>query len=284
MKQYIPFLVGFFIFTGCEDVIEVDAPSEPSRLSVDALIRIDENQSVTTAVVNVSLTSSFFGTTEAAELDLITISNSDYDPMGPSDQNFIELIEIGPGRYEASKNTSFFTDGELELSITYDDISYRASTRYVPTAPIDRLEQGKGKLFTGDETEVLVAFTDDPNRSDYYLFDFDFNEYLVTEDEFYQGQTFEFSYFYNDEIETGREIEISILGVDQPFYNYMNQLIVQAGGDQGPFQTPSATVRGNSLQVADGDSSEDSDINNRTNFALGYFAVCQTFSESIEIE
>lgn len=284
MKQCISILVGFFIFTGCEDVIEVDAPSEPPRLSVDALIRIDESRSATTAAVNVSLTSSFFGTTEAAELELITISNSDYESMGPSDQNFIELKEIAPGRYEASKNTSFFTDGDLVLSITYDGISYRASTRYVPTAPIDRLEQGNGELFTGDETEVLVAFTDDPSRSDYYLFDFDFNEYLVTEDEFYQGQTFEFSYFYDDEIETGREIEISILGVDQPFYNYMNQLIVQAGGDQGPFQTPSATIRGNIIQVSDGDSSQDLEVNSRNNFALGYFAVCQTFSESIEIE
>ncbi|WKX75387.1 hypothetical protein [Zobellia laminariae] len=83
-------------------------------------------------------------------------------------------------------------------------------------------------------------------------------------------------------------IDISILGVDRAFYNYMNQIIVQSGGDQGPFQTPSATVRGNILNVT---NIEDlSDLDNlassidQENFALGYFAVCQTFTKSITIE
>lgn len=284
MIRFFLIFTGVLLFMGCEDVVEIDTPTEPPRLSVDALIRIDVNKPITNATVSVALTSSFFRESEVAELEKIVIQNVDYESSGPSDLNFIVLNETVPGRYEASKRTSFFTNGELQLLITYAGSQYVASTRYVPTTPIDQLKLGEGELFTGDETEVLVSFTDDPNRSDYYLFDFDFNEYLVTEDEFYQGQTFEFSYFYDDAIETGREIEISILGVDKNFYNYMNQLIVQAGGDQGPFQTPSATVRGNIIQVANGDGSENSEIDNRDNFALGYFAVCQRFSETIEIE
>ena len=108
------------------------------------------------------------------------------------------------------------------------------------------------------------------------MFDFDFNEYLVSEDEFYQGQPFEFSYFYDDGVQSGMEVQISLIGVDEPFFNYMNQVIVQSGGDQGPFQTPSATVRGNILNV--------SDENGTDNFALGYFAVCQTYTQSITLE
>jgi hypothetical protein len=53
----------------------------------------------------------------------------------------------------------------------------------------------------------------------------------------------------------------------------MNQLIVQSGGDQGPFQTPAATVRGNIINT-----------NNLDNFALGYFAVCQEYVETIVLE
>ncbi len=285
MRRYIPIFSVFLLFMGCEDVVEIDTPAEPPRLSVDALIRIDESEPITKAVVEVNLTSSFFDDTEAADLDEIIIQNSDYESSGPSDQNFIVLTESSPGRYEAFKNTSFFTDGRLELSITYGNDRYLASTQYVPAVPIDNLKQGEGELFTGDETEILVSFTDSPVRDDFYLFDFDFNEYLVTDDGFYQGQTFEFSYFYDEDVEPGMEISVEILGIDEPFFNYMNQLIVQAGGDQGPFQTPSATVRGNIVNITNSDNTGGSDSqDNRNNFALGYFAICQTFSESIRIE
>ena len=285
MKRFIFLSTVLLLLTSCEDVVEIDAPSEPPRLSVDALIRINENDFATNVVITAGLTSSFFGNISPANLDSIIIRNNDYIPLSSSDQNFIVLNEVSPGRYEGNKNTSFFTEGILELLITYDENQYLAITRYVPAVPIDKLEQGEGMLFTGNETEVLVAFTDNVNRDDFYLFDFDFDEFLVTEDEFYQGQTFEFSYFYDEDVRPGREINVSLLGVDETFYNYMNQLIVQAGGDQGPFQTPSATVRGNIVNVTNSLDSESLDnIDDRNNFALGYFAVCQTFRQSIVIE
>ncbi|WP_373519871.1 DUF4249 family protein, partial [Pricia sp.] len=221
-----------------------------------------------------------------AELQQITILNPDYEPKSALDQNFIVLTKTAPGRYEGAKNTTFFTGGgTFELSIEYNNERYLALTEYVPTAPIDTLLQGDGTLFSGEETEILVSFTDSPERDNFYLFDFDFNEYLVTEDEFYPGQTFQFSYFYDEEVKSGRNIDIAILGVDESFYNYMNQLLVQAGGDQGPFQTPSATVRGNIINVTNIDNTNSFDnVDDRNNFALGYFAICQTFSESILIE
>lgn len=285
MKRYILLGTALLLLMSCEDVIEIDAPSEPPRLSIDALIRIDDSESTTDVVITAGLTSSFFGDISTADLDSIIIRNNDYVPMSSLDQNFMILNETNSGRYEGSKDTSFFTEGTVELSILYGDDRYLATTRYAPGVPIDKLSQGDGTLFTGDETEVLVAFTDNANRNDFYLFDLDFNEYLVTEDEFYQGQTFEFSYFYDEEVEPGRRIIVSLLGVDEGFYNYMNQLIVQSGGDQGPFQTPSATVRGNIVNVTNSlDSDGLANINARNNFALGYFAICQTFSESIVIE
>lgn len=56
----------------------------------------------------------------------------------------------------------------------------------------------------------------------------------------------------------------------------MNQLIQQSGADNGPFSTPATTVRGNIVNV--GDTAESN------NFALGYFAICQTFSDSLLIK
>ncbi|MBG49499.1 MAG: hypothetical protein CML05_14530 [Pseudozobellia sp.] len=277
MRKYLLIIPVLFLITSCEDVVEIDTPTEPPRLFVDAVIRVDTEMEMTNVSFTVGETSNFFDEPQPAELNEIQITNIGYESNNVEDTNILVLTQTIPGQYEGSKNTSFFTDGnELQLRIDHNGVIYSATTNYVPTSPISRLEQGEGSLFTGDETEILISFTDSPGRDDYYLFDFDFNEYLVSEDEFYQGQPFEFSYFYDDGVQPGMEVQISLIGVDEPFFNYMNQVIVQSGGDQGPFQTPSATVRGNILNV--------SDENGTDNFALGYFAVCQTYTQSITLE
>ncbi|WP_276167154.1 DUF4249 family protein [Zobellia alginiliquefaciens] len=285
MKKLIYILCMFLIFTACEDVIDVDVPTDKSRLTVDALMRIDTTQASSTyyAEVKVSASSNFFESIEPAELEQISITNLETEET-------IALFEtfIGSGVYQSQTTIDFMTSGELVLYMEYEDSKYAARTTYVPSVPIRKLVQGDATLFSGEETEIIVAFDDQPNRTDFYLFDFDFNEYLVTEDTFYPGSTFEFSYFYDDDVKDGMEIDISIIGVDRSFYNYMNQLIVQSGGDQGPFQTPSATVQGNIFNVTDVEDLSDldnlADVVDQENFALGYFAVCQTFDKSITIE
>lgn len=277
MKRIIIVVFAIFSCFSCEDVIEVDVPSDQPRLMVDALMRIDTtiNSSLYTAKVKVGTTSDFFSEIEPAELEEITISNQ---TLGET--IVLNKTQTESGVYSQDTSIEFMTSGTLVLQIRHEGQEYTATTNFVPTVPIDNLEQGEGTLFSGEETEILISFTDLAGRDDFYLFDFDFNEYLVTEDEFYQGQTFSFSYFYDDGLDAGRSLEVSILGVDEPFYNYMNQLIVQAGGDQGPFQTPAATVLGNVINT----SPDLNESERRDNLALGYFAVCQTYSESLTIE
>ncbi|WP_299536339.1 DUF4249 family protein [Ulvibacterium sp.] len=287
----------FLIFIGCEDVVEVDLPEVDSRLFIDAFIRIDESDPTTRVRVNAGLTSSFFDDIPPADLQNITIVNLD-QLDGTGIPSFITLNQTSPGIYEGQEDTSFFTSGRLLLSITHEDQNYAALTNYVPAVPIEQLSQGDETLFSGDETEIIISFIDAPDRQDFYLFDLDFDEYLVSEDLFYEGQRFEFSYFYDDGLDEGEELQISLMGVDIGFYNYMNQLIVQSGGDQGPFQTPTATVRGNIINVT-GVDINDIDFENidsleevegidpenvREGFPLGYFAVSQSFSSSLIIE
>lgn len=279
---FIPALL--FLLSACEDPIEVDVPQEPPRLIVDALIPLDLSQSFQVARVRVGLTDSFFGQIPPAELRQISITNIDM-PSTFENPNYIVLLEASPGVYERSKATEFFTSGRLVLQIDYEDQRYLAQTQFVPTVPLDNIEQGDGTLFEGNETEVIVSFTDDGSRDDFYLLDFDFDEYLVTEDEFYQGQSFQFSYFYDDRLDPGREISIRIMGVDEQLYTYMDQLIEQSGDSQGPFQTPGATVRGNIINVTDIDNTDNFDnVDNPNNFALGYFAVVQEFVRPFTIQ
>lgn len=285
MKRIIIIFLVLISFASCEDVIEVDTPSEPPRLVVDGIVRIDTSEAFTTARIKISASSSFFDENTPVSPDLVMIQNVQYEPSFVGEANYIMLEEIEPGVYESAKRTRFFTEGRLDLYINYNNERYYAATSFVPSAPIDSLRQGTETLFSEDETEIIVSFTDNAERDDFYIFDFGFNEYLVTEDEFYQGQTFEFSYFFDDGLEPGTELNISLLGVDESFYNYMNQIIVQAGGDQGPFQTPAATVRGNVFNVTGIDNIEVSDnVERSNNFVLGYFAVVQEYKRTIVIE
>lgn len=285
MKRIIIIFLVLISFVSCEDVIEVETPGESPRLVVDGIVRIDTAEAFTTARIKISTSSSFFDENTPVSPDLVMIQNVQYEPSFVGEANFIMLEEIEPGVYESAKRTRFFTDGRLDLYINYNDERFYAATNFVPSVPIDSLRQGTEILFSEDETEIIVSYTDNGERNDFYIFDFGFNEYLVTEDEFYQGQTFEFSYFYEDGLDAGTELNISLLGADEGFFNYMNQVIVQSGGDQGPFQTPAATVRGNVFNVTGLDNIEVLDnVERSNNFALGYFAVIQEYKKTIVIE
>ncbi len=276
MKNIVILFLCFIIF-GCQDVIEVDLPTEEPRLVIDALIRLEEMDNPSVLIqIKASLTSSFFDDLSPAQLQEITLTNTQSGSV-------IVLEESIPdtGVYENEWDLEELTQGELELAIQYGGQTYLAKTKYVPAVPLDSLEQGTTTLFGDDETEVVLTFTDNGEREDYYLFDFDFGEYLVSEDEFYQGKRFQFSFFYDSKLEDERLLTISILGIDQDFFNYMNQLIQQSGADNGPFSTPATTVKGNIINVT---NTSDSDSTNKSNFALGYFAICQTFSDTLLIK
>lgn len=270
-------LLLFLSMVACQDVIDVDLPTEDPRLVIDALVRIDDTYRPKTLVrVKASLSSSFFDSVQPARLQEIVLSN-----LGNNTYIVLQEKPIGSGIYEAEWDTNQLLDGTLQLLIHHNDQSYRANTAYVSAVPIDSLKQGTNSLFGDDETEVLISFTDIGEQENFYLLDFDFGEYLVTEDEFYQGQQFEFSYFYDKELKDGTEIEISLMGVDKVFYNYMNQLLQQTGPSGGPFSTPAATVRGNIINTTVVDPSNPTV--NKDKFALGYFAVCQVYSSTITI-
>lgn len=279
MRSYFYCLVVALSCFSCEDVVDVDLATDPPRLVVDALIRVDSSKPSTMATVKVGLTSSFFSNNTTAAPELITIENLDYIPDGDFDTAILVLSAVAPGMYQNTASTRFFTTGTLELNIRYNKQTYTAQTVYAPTTPINSISQGDGTLFSDVETEIIVSFFDNPEQDNYYIFDFDFDEYLITDDAFYQGQNFEFSYFYDDTMNIGNTVTIGVLGATKSFYNYMDELIVQAGGNQGPFQTPVATVRGNIVNVTPQEGTSATE-----DFALGYFAVVQEFRTEFTIQ
>lgn len=293
------FLLGLFLLFichSCEDVITIETPSEAPRLVVDGLIRVDRSEEFIPIEITVSLTNNFFEEISPTSLENIEIIAEEVENgtvVRTSSSSLAEEIN-GSGRYIPDPGLSTdqriptaILNGEVNfvLRITHQGRRYMAQTNFVPTVPIDTVVQGNGTLFNGDETEAIISFTDNPDRNDYYIFDLGFGDFLVTEDEFYQGQQFEFSWFYDQQFESGRELEISILGADEAFYSYMDQLIEQGGDSQGPFQVPAATVRGNIFDITDLDNIDAIDNVQQPNvFPLGYFAIVQEYKQTLTIE
>ncbi len=288
MKKIIStfiFLLVMFMFSSCEDVIQVDVPSEAPRLIIDAVVRVDTSLDFNPVKVKVSLTNSFFGSIPPASLQQITMNNLDNPMSGGADSPALIETEPGSGIYQKFFSTEELVRDRWFLAIRYNDTFYVAFAKFAPSVPIDSLEFGDDILFDEDETELKVTFTDLEERDDFYIFDFDFGNFLSSEDEFYQGQEFEFSYFYDEDLNSGDQIDVSILGSDEAFYNYINLLIAQSEGGFGPFETPAVTVRGNIFITADIDNIENFDnIDNEGNFPLGYFAIVQEYKQSIIVE
>ncbi|VXC33582.1 DUF4249 domain-containing protein [Maribacter litoralis] len=300
MKRYILITLSIVLFISCEDVIDVELPENDTRLIVNGVIRVDESQEFLPIEIVVSESSSFFDENTTATIESAIIYYGTPSPDAPEileGGGVSNLAELEPGSGKWVPDPNFDADQRIRVSsidegdvfqliIQTSEEQYFATTTYVKSVPIDSLEQGDETLFSGDETEVIVSFTDRADSDDFYVLDLDFGEFLVTEDEFYQGQTFIFSYFYDNDlaINTSSVVNISLLGADEQFYNYMNQIIVQSGGDQGPFQTPAATVRGNIINITGIDNDEIVDnVERSDNFALGYFAIVEEYTDSITI-
>ncbi|MBT8221705.1 MAG: DUF4249 family protein, partial [Eudoraea sp.] len=176
MKRLFVFIaLGIGVLTGCEDVIEVDVPSGDTRLIVDGLIRVDTTQIYVPLAIKVAETNSFFEEIPITSLESIILFYEEVIDGITYTTGSSSLAEVEPGSGIYVPDPTFDEDQRLTVStllardwlfsliIRHKGRRYIAQTKYVPTAAIDNLEQGTGTLFEGDETEVLVTFTDDPD-------------------------------------------------------------------------------------------------------------------------
>ncbi|RXG23204.1 DUF4249 family protein [Leeuwenhoekiella aequorea] len=250
----------------CQETIDVDLPQTEERLVVDALMRIP-NASTTfvEASLRLSLTTGFFESTIPTIDDaLVTLDSA---------SEMYTLTSNGNGFYSAMIPRDQIEQDLMILRVYYNDEIYTATARYITAVPIESLEQGDGSLFSGDETEVIVTYTDTPNQDNYYLFDLDQGEYLTSEDTFYKGQRFSFSYFYED-LEPQDTLNIELIGITKPFFDYMSIVINQSGtGSGNPFAAPPTEVRGNVTNET-----------NEANYPLGYFAIGEVYTNQLIIE
>ena len=296
MKKLLIYILTFTVITSCEDVVDVNLPEVETRLVVDGLLRVDKSEEFVGVRITMRETSVFFDENQPTQVENAVINYGVLNDSGLFESlSFSHLVEEAPGTGVYVPDPNFSSDQRIRtasaepgvvfvLQVTHNGKRYFAQTEYAPTVPIDNLEQGNDTFIDDEETEVIVTFTDDGDNDNFYVFDFMYGEFLTVEDEFFQGQQFEFSYFYDDKVMAGQDVTISILGADEDFYNYMDLVLEQTQNNGGVFQTPVATVRGNVFDVTGLDNITVLDNVERPNdYALGYFAVVQEFSRTLTI-
>ena len=294
------FLSTFLLLMACEDVIDVTLEEPETRLVVNGIVRVDPTQEFAPVEIRVTESSGFFGENTITQLESAVILIGERDPDDPFSRAFGTAVlveeEPGTGVYIPSyipgtdtddrirteflnRNTEFF------LVVEHKGRRYAGQTFYVPTVPIDTLIQGEETLFDEDDTEIKITITDTPDEQNYYVFDFGEGEFLALDDQFIDGQEFEFSFFPERTLSAGETLEVSILGAEQQFFNYIDLLVEQTENDGGVFETPAATVRGNMFDVTGLDNIEIFDnVGRPESFALGYFAFVEEAKASLVIE
>jgi hypothetical protein len=301
-KLFYLILVAFGLFS-CEDVIDVELQNTESRLVVNGLLRVDFDQEFVPVEIRVTETTNFFEDNIPTSLDDNAVIF--YGRVNPDAPEILEfdptnfsssLTELEPGSGIYVPDPSFDADQRIRTSSIFPNTvfilimehkgrRYSAQTPFSPSVPIDNLEQGDETLFDEDDVEIKITITDTPEMENYYIFDFGESEFLALDDQFIDGQEFEFSYFPDRDLEPGEQLEVSILGADQQFFNYIDLIVEQTENDGGIFETPAATVRGNVFDVTGLDNELLFDnVNRPDDFPLGYFAVVQEFKQSIIIE
>jgi hypothetical protein len=249
-------LFGILIWTACEDPITLALPAAEENIVIDATLWRPVGENTGTLEVYLSKTADFY----AEEVVFVRAAQVSLEKDGV----IRTATEQEDGLYSI-ENITVDPDKQYTLHVTVGDITFTASEHLVLSTTIDAITQGNNALFSGEETEVVVQFTDLPNEGNYYLMDFGYNNLFVTRDAFYNGNQLTFSFFYDKYFPKETPTPIHLMGVDKDFYTYMQILISHAGQDGGgPFATAKSTLRGN--------------IQNTTNpdaFPLGYFRVVE---------
>ncbi len=271
MKKYLYHIVPFLFF-GCQDVIDVEVSNEPPRLVINAVITVDTSQFVFPVGVQVNVTNSFFGEVPVTRLKQITMGGFVFNEL-----------DSGSGFYETIASPTGLVDRDHILQVQHEDQRYLARSTYASTVDFDSIYTFSNTI--NDKSEINIALTDDPDIDNFYLFDVGFGEWFVVSDKFFQGQQTTLTYEYERKIESGVEFEVSVLGADEAFYNYMRALIDQSEEELGLFQVPAATIRGNIINVTEIDNIDFFDnVDQPENYALGYFAVVQKFSRMVTMQ
>lgn len=248
--------LGFF---SCTDVIEVEVPTAPPRLVIEASIDWQKGTSGNFQRIKLSSSTPFFENLQESPVTGASVKIT-------NDADGTEFL------FQDENNGNYFTAGfdpkigqSYTLQIDYEGETYIANETMTPVAEIDSVFQSTDNGFDKDALEVNVLFTDPANVPNFYLAKFLrrgdlFPTLFDIKDEFTDGNQIRIIYerIENEdtgeaEFEPGDVIEIDLNGISSQYYDFMRLLIEQTGNSGNLFSTIPAEIKGNCINVTDPD-------------------------------
>ena len=270
-KIYIYTILTVLLFSNCEKVVDIDVPTIEPKLIIDASFEVLFNESPVTAnvVVKLKLSTDYFDET------IPTVSDAIVFLTNTTDGSVINFSDVNlNGNFAPIINFIPKDAIEYELTVIHKSEIYKGNATKVKSTQIDSAIQGDETLFSGKETEVKVAFKDNVDNENYYLFNFTNNLFLPLEDRFFNGTNYNFSFFYQeDEIEVPTNVTVTMSGITKDYFTYFRILQNQSGtSGGGPFQSVPSSLLGNVINTT-----------NEANFPLGYFHISETDTINLDL-
>lgn len=270
-KIYIWTLLIVLLFSNCEKVVDIDVPTIEPKLIIDASFEVLFNATPVTAnvVVKLKLSTDYFDET------IPTVSDAIVFLTNTIDSSVINFSDVNlNGNFTPIINFIPKDAIEYELTVIYKSEIYKGTATKVKSTQIDNAMQGDETLFSGKEIEIKVAFKDNVDTENYYLFNFTNNLFLPLEDRFFNGTNYNFSFFYQeDEIEVPTNVTVTMSGITKDYFTYFRILQNQSGtSGGGPFQSVPSSLLGNVINTT-----------NEANFPLGYFHISETDTINLDL-
>ena len=270
-KIYIYTILTVLLFSNCEKVVDIDVPTIEPKLIIDASFEVLFNESPVKAnvVVKLKLSTDYFDDT------IPTVSDAIVFLTNTADNAVINFSDVNlNGNFTPIINFIPKDAIEYELTVIYKSEIYKGNATKVKSTQIDSAIQGDETLFSGKEIEVKVAFKDNVDNENYYLFNFTNNLFLPLEDRFFNGTNYNFSFFYQEEeIEVPTNVTVTMSGITKDYFTYFRILQNQSGtSGGGPFQSVPSSLLGNVINTS-----------NEANFPLGYFHISETDTINLDL-
>lgn len=280
MNRYIKSLLVVLgaLFISCEDPIDVDLNDAAPRLVIEASLDWTKGTLGNEQSIKLSTSTPFFDVETISDVTgaSVRVTNDDTGEV-------FNFLDENNGFYSTS-NFVPILDNSYTLEVIYNQETYTATEQLVPVPEISNIEQSIEGGFDDEVLDVTIFFDDPAEVVNYYYLKLQEEGELlptieVIPDEFVDGNEVDVFFEKDDDgdgnegFQPGDVVEISLYGISERYFNFLNILIEQydSGGD--PFSVTPSRIKGNCINET-----------NQDNYAFGYFRVTEVDVISYEFQ
>ncbi|WP_034229816.1 DUF4249 family protein [Aquimarina pacifica] len=267
-----------FCIISCEDVIDVDVQTAPTRLTIEASLDWEKGTSGNNQIIKLSTSTAYFDTTSNT-----AVTGASVNVTNTTSGAVFNFTDQNDGTYTTVDFVPVFYDS-YTLEVIYNGEKYEATETLFPVVDFINITQSREDGFDEEALEANITFIDPEEEGNYYFIKVEeegerFSSVAAFEDEFVNGneigllvEKYDEEEDEDEEFVVGDTIEIYLFGISEAYYNYVNILSGQFFG-AGIFDPTPVDVKGNCINV-----------DNKDNYANGYFRVTEVIRENYTFE